>query len=241
MPLLRPLSTQSRLRPAHNINSSLTLSVAAFLAAGSAYALHRNQTRGFSSSTLLCEEQQSPKEKESKEDSSLFSLPSLPDLSLPKMPSVSMPDIPIPDLNATIKNWSESLSKLSKSFSDLQNELSGGEGSTVAKILAGKEDENVNEEVAWDATVRLGELLDLFGARRRAEPLEFAGTELGLSERAFLRNRKEAALKPFAKLMGVGESEVRVEDIPIIAMAGSGGGYRGSLSFLFSAPSRSQS
>lgn len=227
MPLLRPLSTQSRIRPAHNVNSTLTLSVAAVLAAGTAYALHRHQTRGFSSSALLCEEQKSPKDQE--QDSSLFSLPSLPDLSLPKMPSVSLPDIPIPDLNATIKNWSDSLSKLTTSFSELQNELSGGEGSTVAKILADKDNEEVNEEVAWDATVRLGESApcSLFALSDELT-LGFAGTELGLSERAFLRNRKEAALKPFAKLMGVDESEVRVEDIPVIAMAGSGGGYRGS-------------
>lgn len=151
MPLLRPLSTQSRIRPATTHHSGL-LSMAACLAAGTAYALHRHQTRGFSGSTLLCEEHKSPKEK----DSSLFSLPSLPDLSLPKLPSVSMPDIPIPDLKTTLKSWSDSLSKLGMSFSELQNELSGGEGSTVAKILAEKDDETANEEVAWDATVRLG-------------------------------------------------------------------------------------
>lgn len=40
--------------------------------------------------------------------------------------------------------------------------------------------------------------------------------------------------------MGVSENEVQVEDIPVIAIAGSGGGYRGATSRFANPRSHSQ-
>jgi phospholipase A2 len=63
----------------------------------------------------------------------------------------------------------------------------------------------VNPECDWDADVRLGD-------------------DLCLSERAFLRERKRVMKSAFAKLMEVPEEEVHEEDLPVVAIAGSGGG-----------------
>lgn len=208
LPLLRPLSTYSRVRPAWSGSNTAACGLAGLAVVAAAFPLLRyHQARGFSaSSPLHCDEERKPTAREG--DKGLFSsLPSvaLPDLSLPKLPE--LPTIPTIDLN--LSSWTDSFKPL-QLLTDLQRELTAGEGSTLAKILASREDAELNPEVAWDAQVRLS-------------------TELGHAERAFLRVRKEAALKPFARLMGVEESEVMVEDIPVIAIAGSGGGYRGGL------------
>jgi len=50
------------------------------------------------------------------------------------------------------------------------------------------------------------------------------GDEFCIPERAFLRERKRKMRKAFADFIGVPEIEVNGEDIPIIAIAGSGGG-----------------
>ena len=50
------------------------------------------------------------------------------------------------------------------------------------------------------------------------------GEDLCLSERAFLSERKRFMRSAFARLMGVSENTVDERDIPIIAIAGSGGG-----------------
>lgn len=60
-------------------------------------------------------------------------------------------------------------------------------------------------ECQWDAEVRLGD-------------------QLCLSERAFLKERKRKMKAAFAELFEVPESEIEEEDLPIVAIAGSGGG-----------------
>lgn len=119
------------------------------MTAGVAWGLHRQHARSFSNSSLLCEEQQKPQD-----EGFLSSLPSLPDVSLPDMPK--MPKMSL-DFDGTIKGWQETFAGLSKAFTDLQTELTGGKGSTVAKILDSKDDPDLNEEIQWDASVRLGE------------------------------------------------------------------------------------
>lgn len=193
------------------------------MVAGAALGVRELYARSYSSSTKLhCEEVQpeksrkEPKEKEQAEaeaddDSSIFStlsahLPSMPDIKMPDMPTVDLPDLP--DFGGTLQSWRESFTELSNNVSELQFELSGGPGSVYHRTVAGREDAQKNPEVEWDAQVRLG-------------------NDLGTAERAFMRARKEAMLKPFCKLMGVEESEVDVRDIPVVAVAGSGGGYRG--------------
>lgn len=45
-----------------------------------------------------------------------------------------------------------------------------------------------------------------------------------------MRERRSRIVPAFAKLMGVEESQVDERDLPVIALAGSGGGYRAMVS-----------
>ncbi|KZT61963.1 FabD/lysophospholipase-like protein [Calocera cornea HHB12733] len=103
--------------------------------------------------------------------------------------------------------WPSSLTSLQSRVSALMLEYSLGPGSLYDEVVNAPPDLSVNPECEWDATVRLG-------------------NELCLPERAFLRQRKRHMRAAFAKLMGVQEWEVHEDDIPIVAMACSGGGYR---------------
>ncbi|KAJ8456031.1 hypothetical protein ONZ51_g12279 [Trametes cubensis] len=93
-------------------------------------------------------------------------------------------------------------------MSALLLELGLGPGSLYDEIVNSPPDITVNPECEWDADVRLGE-------------------ELCLAERAFLGERKRRMKASFAKLMGVPESEIDERDLPIVAIAGSGGGLWG--------------
>ncbi|CAG8578957.1 8825_t:CDS:2 [Ambispora gerdemannii] len=71
-------------------------------------------------------------------------------------------------------------------------------------------DNKLHPELDWDATVRVS--LDLCE-----------------DEKNFIRERKEYIRDKFAKYVGVDTNEVEIEDIPTIAFAGSGGGFRAML------------
>ena len=90
-------------------------------------------------------------------------------------------------------------------FSALFVELGMGPGSLYSEIVDSPPDSELYPEVEWDASVRFGE-------------------DLCLSERAFLSERRRVMKAAFARLMGVSEKAVDERDIPIIAIAGSGGG-----------------
>jgi cytosolic phospholipase A2 len=45
-----------------------------------------------------------------------------------------------------------------------------------------------------------------------------------MAERAFIAERKRVMRTSFAKLIGVKDSEVDERDLPVVAIAGSGGG-----------------
>ncbi|KAG8747162.1 hypothetical protein FRC10_002211 [Ceratobasidium sp. 414] len=68
-------------------------------------------------------------------------------------------------------------------------------------------------EYEWEAEVRLG-------------------NELCLPERAFLRSRKRRMRAAFAELFGVPVAKIDERDLPIVAIAGSGGGYRAMVNTL---------
>ncbi|GAA5853889.1 hypothetical protein JCM8547_007486 [Rhodosporidiobolus lusitaniae] len=129
---------------------------------------------------------------------------------LSKLPSVSLPSIPLPDVSSTLSSWRSSLTSLTSTLSALQSELSLGPDSTYGRIIAEGKDPAVHPELQFDASVRLG-------------------TEIGLSERAYLRNRREGMREAFARLMEVPVEEVDVRDLPVVAIAASGGGYRAML------------
>ncbi|KAL1922471.1 uncharacterized protein VTP21DRAFT_10010 [Calcarisporiella thermophila] len=52
------------------------------------------------------------------------------------------------------------------------------------------------------------------------------GTDMSAEERAFLMHRIPKVREAFARYIGVPVEEVHEEDVPIVALAGSGGGYR---------------
>ncbi|KAI0784211.1 FabD/lysophospholipase-like protein [Abortiporus biennis] len=101
-------------------------------------------------------------------------------------------------------------SAVQERISSLILELGMGPGSLYSEIVNDPPDPDIYPEIEWDAEVRLGE-------------------DVCLSERAFLRERKRRMRKHFAQLFGVHEKDIDERDLPIVALAGSGGGYRAML------------
>ncbi len=103
--------------------------------------------------------------------------------------------------------WPTSLdfTSLQAQLSALFLELSMGPGSLYSEIVDSPPDPKVYPEVDWDAEVRFGQ-------------------ELCMAERAFIGERRRAMRAPFANLIGVPESDIDERDLPIVAVAGSGGG-----------------
>lgn len=100
--------------------------------------------------------------------------------------------------------WPESVLNIQSQIQALLLEVGRGPGSLYSEIM---EDSEKAPEASWDAHVRLGE-------------------ELCVAERAYLRERKRRMRSSFAKFIGVEDCEVVEDDIPIVAIAGSGGGKR---------------
>ncbi|KAI0746311.1 FabD/lysophospholipase-like protein [Daedaleopsis nitida] len=98
-------------------------------------------------------------------------------------------------------------------LSALLLELGLGPGSLYDEVVHQPPDLAVHPECEWDAEVRLGE-------------------DLSIGERAFLGERRRRMRGAFARLMGVPVEEVDERDLPIVAMAGSGGGFRAMLNTL---------
>ena len=89
----------------------------------------------------------------------------------------------------------------------LQLEMDMAPGSLADEILQESEDIYINPEIAWKANVRIGK-------------------ELCLEEKAFQLLRKRYTAKALARYLDLSEEEVDPEDVPTIAMCGSGGGLR---------------
>ncbi|KAJ1962386.1 hypothetical protein IWQ62_003548, partial [Dispira parvispora] len=102
------------------------------------------------------------------------------------------------------KTWEETLASLA------QSALSG---TFIETIRAGVDDAKLHPEITRDAQVRLG-------------------SSLPLEEMAFRRARMQNACKAFANFIGVPEHEVTPDNLPIISLAASGGGYRAMVSTL---------
>ena len=111
------------------------------------------------------------------------------------------------ELQATLSSWSwpARFATLQEKFAALLLELSRGPGSLYSQVVLEPPDPKIHPECAWDAEVRLGD-------------------SLCIAERAFLRERRRKMRKAFADLMGVYENEVDERDLPVVAIAGSGGG-----------------
>lgn len=124
--------------------------------------------------------------------------------------------MPLKSISDTISTWTWpatlDYSAIQERISTLLLEIGRGPGSLYSEIVNEIPDPEIYPEIDWDAEVRLGD-------------------GLCLSERAFLKERRRAIRVPFAKLMGVREKDIDERDIPIVAIAGSGGGRLTSIRF----------
>lgn len=106
---------------------------------------------------------------------------------------------------------------LPEALQKLQAEMSMLPGSLADEIWQEAHDPNINPEILWNATVRVGDTL-------------------GREELEFRRKRKERVVKALATYLDISEAEVHPDDVPTIAICGSGGGLRamvaGSSSYL---------
>lgn len=89
----------------------------------------------------------------------------------------------------------------------LQKEMSMAPGSLADEIWQEAHDVDINPEITWDALVRVGK-------------------ELSNEEKAFRSKRREYTTLALANYLGLEEADVHPDDVPTIAMCGSGGGLR---------------
>lgn len=103
-----------------------------------------------------------------------------------------------------VPSWIQTLPGL---LTKLQNELSMAPWSLSWEIWEEAHDPEINPEILWDAQVRVSE-------------------ELCPEEEAFLRKRRKNTARALARYLGVPEKDVHPDDVPTIAICGSGGGLR---------------
>lgn len=103
-----------------------------------------------------------------------------------------------------VPSWAKALPGL---VTKLQNELSMAPQSLAWEVWEEAHDPQINPEVIWDANVRIS-------------------NDLPIEEQDFLQKRRPQVAKALARYLDVPESEVLPEDVPVIAMCGSGGGLR---------------
>lgn len=92
-------------------------------------------------------------------------------------------------------------------FNKLQRELSMAPGSLAGEIWEEAHDPSINPEIQHAATVRVS-------------------NDLCDEEKQYLARRKRISRMALAKYLGLDEDEVHEDDVPTIAMCGSGGGLR---------------
>lgn len=108
------------------------------------------------------------------------------------------------DLINVFPDWATGLPEW---ITKLQKELKMEPGSLADEIWHEAKDPRINPEVGWDARVR-------------------QGTELCDEETAFLERRKRHTKKALAKYLEIPENDIHDDDVPVIAVTGSGGGLR---------------
>ncbi|KAJ5729379.1 uncharacterized protein N7483_003887 [Penicillium malachiteum] len=111
--------------------------------------------------------------------------------------TVGVPDYIVPD-------WARFLPATAQK---LQRELSMAPGSLADDIWKEAHDPDLNPEILRDAKVRVsGDLCE--------------------EEKEFRRKRQKHAVKALAEYLNIPEEDIHPEDVPVIAMCGSGGGLR---------------
>lgn len=103
-----------------------------------------------------------------------------------------------------LPKWAREIPNL---ITKLQFELGMGDGSLADEIWREAQDPDINPEILWDARVRVSD-------------------DLCKEEHAFLQRRKEHVVKALARYLDLNEDDIDPDDVPTIAMCGSGGGLR---------------
>jgi phospholipase A2 len=128
--------------------------------------------------------------------SSFESLSSLTDVEWSKL-SDTIVDFILPEWSKMIPGY----------LRKLQRELSMAPGSLADEIWKEAHDPAVNPEIRYRAVVRVS-------------------GDLCPEEKRFLSNRRKVTTMALAKYLGLDERDVHPDDVPVIAMCGSGGGLR---------------
>ncbi|KAF9579011.1 hypothetical protein BGW38_004915 [Lunasporangiospora selenospora] len=158
-------------------------------------------------------------EQDSEGPSKINLLGPLPPLPIPKIPTITMDDIMAKvqglgeKISEEIKGRVPTLADYFTAVDVIRTELQLGDGSLYQTIISNMKDTSKNPEIQLDATVR-------------------QGNDLCAQEVAYQSARRKKMKKAFAKFIGVHESDINENDIPIVAIAGSGGGYRAMISSL---------
>ncbi|EHL00461.1 putative Cytosolic phospholipase A2 zeta [Glarea lozoyensis 74030] len=106
--------------------------------------------------------------------------------------------------DAVLPEWAK---LLPENISKLQRELSMAPGSLADDIWKEAHDPYINPEIEYSASVRVS-------------------SELCDEEKDFLQKRKKVTTMALARYLGIPTEEVHPDDVPTIAMVGSGGGLR---------------
>ena len=120
----------------------------------------------------------------------------------PKSPSPSKIGDTIIDY--IVPNWVKVLPGFIRK---LQNELSMAPGSLAEELWREANDPEINPEITWDASVRVS-------------------NELCDEEKVFLEKRAHFTKAALARYLDIPEATIHPDDVPVIAMCGSGGGLR---------------
>ncbi|CAG8522820.1 5512_t:CDS:2 [Paraglomus occultum] len=135
--------------------------------------------------------------------------------SLPKIPV----DIGFESLNEKLDDiWKKvktipvpSIDGVQETVTRVYKEIKFEEGSIADEIRKNAQNCSLHPELEWDARVRLGD-------------------SLSSNEIEFIKRRKARIKKAFAQFIQVDENEIHEDDLPIIGIASSGGGYRAMIS-----------
>ncbi|QDS70596.1 hypothetical protein FKW77_000252 [Venturia effusa] len=132
------------------------------------------------------------------------------------LPSVEWSNIGDKITDLVVPDWVKMLPGFIRK---MQNEMAMAPGSLAEEIWDQANDPEWNPEILWDCTVRVSD-------------------ELCKDEKTFLENRKKHTIRALARYLDVSEGQIHPDDVPTIAMCGSGGGLRalvaGSASYLSS-------
>jgi len=107
-------------------------------------------------------------------------------------------------ITGIVPNW---VRQLPDYIAKLNTDLSGDPHSLRDEIWEEANDPECNPEIIWDATVRVSE-------------------DLCTDEKTFLARRKHHTLSALSDYLGIPAAHIHPDDVPVIAMCGSGGGLR---------------